>query len=517
MQAKLTTSASANPGATPPAALRPRAESARPILPPSGRAAFAGRKTWARAYRHKLRVTDISIISASVLLSQMFRFGAIDNASVKFAGQSVDYWLISALIIGTWTFMIGAYRTRDSRVVGIGTSEYRRIVAASLLTFGLLAIIFFVFKVDIARGFFIVTFPLGILALLLSRWLWRKWLGQQRRFGHYLSSAIVVGRPREVEYVVRKLSTNTGAAYQVIGIATKRTDLKHFNVDGATIPVVADLGHVAEAARALLADVVIVAGQPSGGSDFIRNLGWDLERSSAELVLASRLTNVAGPRIHMRPVEGLPLMHVELPQFEGGKHVLKRAFDMIVAGLALIFFAPLMLTIAFLVRHDSPGGALFKQERVGRNGQPFRMLKFRSMTQDAEQALDGLLDLNEGAGGVLFKLHNDPRVTRIGRLLRKYSLDELPQLWNILVGDMSLVGPRPPLRREVDQYESHVGRRLFIKPGLTGMWQVNGRSNLSWEESVTLDLYYVENWSLLGDLVIMWRTLRAIKSPTGAY
>jgi exopolysaccharide biosynthesis polyprenyl glycosylphosphotransferase len=263
-------------------------------------------------------------------------------------------------------------------------------------------------------------------------------------------------------------------------------------------------------------DTVIVAGQPRGGSRYIRDLGWALEGTATDLVLASRLTDVAGPRIHFRPVEGLPLIHVEIPQFEGGKHVLKRMLDIVLAGAALVVLAVPMLIVGLLVRMDSSGPALFRQDRVGRNGSTFKMLKFRSMVVDAEARLAELNDKNEG-NGLLFKVKDDPRVTRIGRVIRKFSIDEFPQLWNVLVGEMSLVGPRPPLRREVDGYESHVHRRLYIKPGLTGMWQVNGRSDLSWEESVRLDLYYVENWSLTGDLVILWRTARVLLHPTGAY
>ncbi len=209
-------------------------------------------------------------------------------------------------------------------------------------------------------------------------------------------------------------------------------------------------------------------------------------------------------------------MHVELPNYDGGKHLLKRMLDVTLASLALLVLIPVFLVVAAAIRRDSAGPVLFRQVRVGRNGGTFRMLKFRSMVSTAEADLLDLLDQNEGSGP-LFKLKNDPRITRVGRTLRKYSIDELPQFWNVLVGDMSLVGPRPPLPAEVQGYEDHVHRRLFIKPGLTGMWQVNGRSNLSWEESVRLDLYYVENWSLTGDLIILWRTFRVLVAPVGAY
>jgi exopolysaccharide biosynthesis polyprenyl glycosylphosphotransferase len=209
-------------------------------------------------------------------------------------------------------------------------------------------------------------------------------------------------------------------------------------------------------------------------------------------------------------------MHVELPQYAGAKHILKRMFDLVGTVCALVVLLPLLVVIAIIIRIDSPGPVLFRQTRVGRGGTSFGMLKFRSMVVGAEDQLAGLLDQNEGAG-VLFKMKNDPRVTRFGRVMRKYSLDELPQFWNVLIGEMSLVGPRPPLAREVASYEQHVNRRLYIKPGITGMWQVNGRSNLDWDESVRLDLYYVENWSITGDLVILWRTLRVLREHSGAY
>jgi exopolysaccharide biosynthesis polyprenyl glycosylphosphotransferase len=207
---------------------------------------------------------------------------------------------------------------------------------------------------------------------------------------------------------------------------------------------------------------------------------------------------------------------VDIPQYSGAKHVLKRVVDVVMALGALLALSPLLLVLAVIVRLDSPGPVLFRQDRVGKDGHPFGMFKFRSMVVDAEARLAALDQRNEGAG-VLFKLRDDPRVTRCGRWMRKYSLDELPQLWNVVLGDMSMVGPRPPLDREVNGYERHTHRRLLIKPGITGLWQINGRSDLAWDEAVRLDLYYVENWSIAGDLLILWRTFRAVIKPSGAY
>ncbi|WP_224760720.1 sugar transferase [Salinibacterium sp. ZJ450] len=471
-----------------------------------------GSGVWARRYRSKLLATDVAVILTTTLAFTVLMGPAIPDTA---AGAS-RWWLITGLIALVWFGAMGALRSREWRVVGVGPTEYHRVVAATGLAFGVVAVLTLVADLSVPRGFFFTAAPVGVLGLLASRWAWRNWLTKQRRYGHYLSQAIVLGRRSDVEYVVQQIERKSGAAYHVIGVALSNGSDGPVRVEGREVPVVADLGDVADATAALQADFVIVAGDPRGGHDFVRNLAWELERTNAELVLASRLTDVAGPRIHFRPVEGLPLMHVELPNYEGARHVLKRGFDSVMAAGALFMLLPLLALIAVLVVRDSPGPALFRQERVGRDGRTFQMLKFRSMVQTAEADLALLLEQNEGAG-LLFKMEHDPRVTRLGRVLRRYSLDELPQLWNVLVGDMSLVGPRPPLPREVEAYERHVHRRLFIKPGLTGMWQVNGRSNLSWEESVRLDLYYVENWSLMGDLVILWRTARVLMHPVGAY
>ncbi|WP_310889892.1 sugar transferase [Clavibacter capsici] len=498
--------------------VRPERRSAhRPIIgsgvAPAAPVIPSGRR-WARDYRTRLIATDWAIIIATVLAAQLARFGTGD-AAVDAGSVQLDYGIVSVVVVAAWIAVLGAFRTRDARIVGVGVAEYKRVVNASAITFGALAVGFLLLKVDIARGYVVLAFPLGVVALLVARWSWRRWLLRRRMQGAHLSRVVVVGSRADVEDVSAQILLRPASGYAVVGVAIDE-HVDGLEVAGRTIPVVSDLGSVAAAAARTAADAVIVASQPRAGSNAVRTLGWELEGSSIELVLASRLTDVAGPRIHFRPVEGLPLIHVEIPQFEGGKHVMKRALDIAVSGLALVVLAPVMLLLAVVVRLDSPGGAIFRQERVGKAGEGFHMLKFRSMRVTAEAELAALAAANEGSGP-LFKMRRDPRVTRVGAVLRRYSLDELPQLWNILVGDMSLVGPRPPLRTEVQGYESHVHRRLFIKPGLTGMWQVNGRSDLSWDESVRLDLYYVENWSLTGDVMIMWRTFRVLTRPVGAY
>lgn len=264
------------------------------------------------------------------------------------------------------------------------------------------------------------------------------------------------------------------------------------------------------------ADTVLVARGGYSSSADLRRIAWDLEGSDIDLVVVPSLTDVAGPRIHMRPVAGLPLLHVEGPQTDEAGGLGKRLFDLVGAVVGITLISPLLLVLAILVKLEDGGPVLFRQQRVGRGGEVFGMMKFRSMVPDAEKKLAEIRHLNE-SDGVLFKVKDDPRITRIGRFIRRYSLDELPQLFNVVKGEMSLVGPRPPLPAEVRAYEQDVHRRLLVRPGMTGLWQVSGRSSLTWNETVRLDLYYVDNWSMLTDLVIIAKTVKAVVGKHGAY
>jgi exopolysaccharide biosynthesis polyprenyl glycosylphosphotransferase len=248
----------------------------------------------------------------------------------------------------------------------------------------------------------------------------------------------------------------------------------------------------------------------------LRRLGWELAARDIGMILAPALTDVAGPRIHTQPVAGLPLIHVSTPKLMGGKKVAKRSFDLIAAGVLTAILSPVFLLLALMVKLTDGGPIFYRQERIGLRGTTFKMLKFRSMRVDADAQLHELLAA-QGAGDTpLFKVENDPRITPLGRILRKYSLDELPQLLNVLGGSMSLVGPRPQREGEVALYDDAAHRRLYVSPGMSGLWQVSGRSNLTWEESIRLDLYYVENWSLMVDVIILFKTFKAVFASTGA-
>lgn len=461
-----------------------------------------------------LGLVDAFVIIWAVTGAFVVRFGA--DPSFVVSGQEFTYGGLSVVLIVAWWLMLGAWNSRHSRVLGAGPDEYKRVAAASLWLFGLIAIVSYAFRIDTARGYVGVALPAGLVGLLLARWLLRQHLSVNRGRGDSMSRLLLLGGPGAIQHLAQSLAGARHAGYVAVAAHTPGTTA---TMSEAGLPVVgheASVNSIMKSIDLCNADAVAVSAGVQLHPRTIRELGWELAARNVGLIMAPALTDIAGPRIHTQQVAGLPLIHVTTPTLEGGQRVAKRLFDIGASCFLLLAALPVMALIAVLVKLDSRGPVFFKQERVGIEGCRFSMLKFRSMVVDAEARLNELKHRNEG-NGVLFKMKHDPRVTRIGGLLRKYSLDELPQLFNVLAGSMSLVGPRPPLPREVEAYEQEVRRRLLVKPGLTGLWQVSGRSNLSWQDSVRLDLYYVENWSLAGDLVIILRTVRAVFHSTGAY
>lgn len=464
-----------------------------------------------------LRTVDAFVVGWAVAGAFVVRFGVEPN--IVHSGQELGYLVFSAALAFSWWKMLGAWNSRQSHLLGAGPEEYKRVAAASLWLFGLVAIISYVFKIDTARGYVGVAFPVGLAGLLLARWLIRQHLNVDRQQGRSMARLLLVGGSSAVAHLAQSLERAKQSGYQPVAAYVPGTHTLNPSESISGLPI---LGHTPDAAsilkaiEACRADTVAVSAGVQLHPQTLRHLGWDLSARNIGLIMAPALTDVAGPRIHTHQVAGLPLIHVTTPSLEGGQRVAKRLFDVVTSFAILIAASPVMLMLALLVKLDGAGPVLFRQNRVGIQGELFSMYKFRSMVPDAEDKLAELEEMNEGSG-LLFKIRDDPRVTTIGRFLRKYSLDELPQLLNVLNGSMSLVGPRPPLPGEVEAYESDVRRRLLVKPGITGLWQVSGRSNLSWQDSVRLDLYYVENWSLAGDLVIILRTVRAVFCSNGAY
>ncbi|WP_327015913.1 sugar transferase [Cryobacterium sp. MP_3.1] len=477
-------------------------------------------RNWRDVYAARLVITDLLVLIWVVFGVQIAWFG-VSFADVRFGGNltqiAVSYTAISVTIIAAWMLMLGIYGSRGYRVLGTGPQEYRQIADGTVRLFGLVAIVSFLFQIEFARGYILIAFPLGLGVLIASRWIWRIWLGAQRLDGKYSSRVLLVGSMESAEHLARELATQSAAGYLVVGACVPGAGNVEF-LSGTTIPVFLDIDKLQEAMSSVGADTVVVSSSEGLPPQRMRELSWSLEPGRQHLVVAPSLTDIGGPRIHTRPVAGLPLIHVETPRYEGKRQFAKRAFDIVASSALILLFSPFMAGIAIAVRMSTPGDVLFRQERVGINGTRFTMLKFRSMVTDAESQLSSLRDQDRTEGNsVMFKMRDDPRVTPIGKFLRRYSLDELPQLFNVFGGNMALVGPRPPLASEVSEYESHVHRRFLVKPGITGLWQISGRSNLSWEDTVRLDLYYVENWSITGDLVILWRTAKAVLGRVGAF
>lgn len=473
----------------------------------------SSRTPWHAYYWLAIYVTDVALIAAALVVAQFVRFGSYDDFTA--AGDlMMPYAAVGAVIAIFWVFSLSASGSREKRVVGTGMEEYRAVLRGTAGAFGVIAILSYLFQIDLSRGYFVAALPIGVVLLLAGRLFWRLHLARVRKSGRALTGAIVVGQSDEVMLTINELLRHPEAGYIPVAVAI---------ADGAHTadrePPLDQLPRVPvrklrEAATSKLAGAVIVAGGMKRSE--IRQLGWDLENTKAELVLMSRLTDVAGPRVHISPVQGVPMMHVDLPRYSGFNYVLKRCMDVVLSFAALVLLLPLFAVIALAIKLDDRGPVIFRQQRIGRGGSTFTMHKFRSMAVDAEARLAALRELSEG-NDVMFKLKDDPRVTRAGRVLRRFSLDEFPQFWDVLTGQMSVVGPRPPLPVEVEAYEDSARRRLITKPGITGLWQVSGRSDLSWEETVRLDLRYVENWSISGDVVIILKTIRAMLRPSGAY
>ena len=450
-----------------------------------------------------LEAVSAALAGGSVLLT---RPGPVDATSSLF-------WAAAGLVV-TWPALLVAVGAHASRAFGTGSEEYRLIGRAGLLMLALAGFASYAAALDLSRALVVVAIPALTLGTLVMRYGARVHLHRQRVKGRYTKRVVVVGRGGAVLELVGRLRREKYAGLDVVAACVTPADRTRV-ADRTGVPV-GGLDDVLSLAARFGADTIAVTSASETAAQYLRELSWKLEGTGIELLVAPGLIEVAGPRLHIRPFEGLPLLAVEQPRFEGWRRVVKGGVDRSLAALALLALAPLLVVISVAVRVSSPGPVLYRQERVGINGRTFTMLKFRSMDVDADRRLEEIRAANI-SDGLLFKMRDDPRVTAVGRWLRRLSLDELPQLFNVLGGSMSMVGPRPPLPAEVARYDSEVRRRLLVKPGLTGLWQISGRSDLPWEEAVRLDLRYVENWSLALDLLILWKTGRAVLSRSGAY
>ncbi|PQE00508.1 UDP-phosphate galactose phosphotransferase [Mycobacterium sp. EPG1] len=473
---------------------------------------------WQRGYSRRLIAIDFVAVVSAIGLAQWLRFGGLGGEVSSF--RSLDYAFVSIGIATLWMAALSINNSRSPRIIGSGAEEYRRVWLATLSVFGGVAILSMLFKLEIARGYLMIALPAGLLFLGVFRWGARQVVVRARdKFGRCITRVLVVGSPSAVRDLTTSLARDPGSEYEVVGACVPGPSARaEIEVPGVgAIPTFGDESNVVGAVTVTNSHAVAVTATERLNGRGIRDLSWELEKLDIDLLVAPGVVDIAGPRLQMRPVAGLPLIHVEKPQYHGAKRFQKRLFDIVFSSAVLLIGLPLFIPIAVAIKVTSKGPVFYRSERVGLDGQPFEMIKFRTMVDGADKLVEKLADHNESDGGVLFKIREDPRVTPIGKILRKYSIDELPQFINVLKRDMSVVGPRPPLAREVKSYDDYARRRLLVRPGITGLWQVSGRSDLSWEDSVRLDLFYVENWSMVSDLLIALKTVKAVFSHSGAY
>ena len=455
-------------------------------------------------------VMDVLVILASTVVAvtgrnqwHLFERGAnIDSEQLM--------PLAPIMVVG-WLAMIAVYSGYRSDVFGAGTDEYKHVLNAGLVTAALVGVGCFLAKFPLSRGFFVLLFAIGIPAMIAGRMVVRRALHRARLNGNLLQRVLIAGSPAHVDEIANVLRRERWLGYQVTGALTPA-----WSTDAETPCGVPVVGNADDVALMRSADTVFFAGGSGTSGQAMRKIVWDLEQDEVQIVVAPSVTDTSSDRVKVRPVGGLPLMHLDPPTWTDASRIGKRAFDLLGSGLLLVAFSPVFLFSAIAVKRFDGGPVFFRQIRTGRHGEEFVCLKFRSMVTDAEALLARLHEETGHTDG-LFKMTDDPRITGPGKWLRRFSIDELPQLWNVFRGDMSLVGPRPPLPSEVEQYGDDVSRRLHVRPGMTGLWQVSGRSDLSWEEAVRLDLYYVDNWSMLQDLSILTRTVGAVLGSRGAY
>jgi exopolysaccharide biosynthesis polyprenyl glycosylphosphotransferase len=488
----------------PAAAARPAAR-VRPAPTLRSRHAGVDAPRLLERYRKLAVASDATAAGTAALLALVVRFGL--------EPQRV-YIGVSMAVPAAWIALVALQRGYEPRFLGTGPEEYRRTTIAAMALFIVIAVTSFGLRQDVSRAYVLVVVPGLLVFSLAGRHLLRLWVYRLREAGQGVQRVLVVGRADAAVAVIDKFRQEPHHGLLAVAACVPQASVQVSHIHD--VPVVGDPDRVIDAVDETGVHVVAVASHPDLAGQSLRRLSWALEERGVELVVSPGIVEVAGPRLSIRPVAGLSLLHLERPTFGGTRVFLKTVFDRILGAVLLLVALPLITAIAIAVRVSSPGPVLFRQERVGVDGRGFTMLKFRSMVTDAEERRPALAGLDDG-NGMLFKIREDPRVTPVGALLRRFSLDELPQLFNVLRGDMSLVGPRPPLPVEVAAYDADAARRLRVRPGMTGLWQVSGRSDLSWEESLRLDLRYVDNWSFALDLSVLWRTWQTVIKGSGAY
>ena len=456
---------------------------------------------WKTYLRRSIQLFDVVTLFISLLVIFTIRFPK------TWSGNLSDYEfkniLLGILVLFSWLFFLWFNGSRETNILGFGADEYKRLTSATLLSFTFIAFISYIFKLEISRAFVLSVYPFGLLILFISRRFLRRRLIKARNNGRYLSRVLLL-HSGTIDPVEARLAIAQHAGFNIVHkIVT--TENNNF-----------DFHEIVTQAKVNKCDRIMVGQSAVISAKELRNLGWVLEQTNIDLVVAPAVTEIAGPRLKVSNVEGLPLLHLEQPVFSGVAKATKRLLDLIISIVGLVIISPFLFITAVIIKFYDRGSVFYSQRRIGQNNKEFTVYKFRTMFEGSHEQR-GKIMAETNKDPRLAKDPQDPRVTKPGLFLRRWSIDEIPQIINVLKGEMSLVGPRPPLAEEVNKYEKSETRRLLVKPGLTGLWQVSGRSELDWEDAVRLDLYYVENWSLTLDILIIIRTAAAVWRGEGAY
>ena len=469
------------------------------------------RHTWVTSYRVLLVAMDLVFATMTIVISIFLR--GISQAPLPYLGQ-LPYASLTFILVPCWIFFLFLAHGYDKKIIGIGLQEYRRVVIATFCFFGAIAMVSYLLKAALSRSLFIIGLPLGIVLLVLSRWICRQVVDYMRPKG-WITPTLVVGHEDTIRPVLKRLTSVSWTGYRPVAISVigyiSTLDLQDLREDYPDLSVVPSDDIEMALENTDISAIIVAGGSPPSQ---VRELSWRLDKYDIDFLVSPVVMDVAGPRMAVRAADGLTFVHVDLPEFRGWKLVVKRAFDIVFSAMFLILFSWLYLIVAIAVKMDDGGPVIFTQKRIGKDQQEFTIHKFRTMQVNAEQMIGDLMD-SQGSQA-FFKPKNDTRVTNVGRILRKWSLDELPQFWDVLIGSMSIVGPRPQIDKEVAEYADHHYRRLLVKPGITGPWQISGRNDLSVEDSFRLDLSYVDNWSPITDALIILKTLRSVISHQGA-
>lgn len=467
-----------------------------------------------------LFLIDCTAVFAGVFLGALtllpkddlfFEYSNLENR------QQFNYLLLSSIIFLAWVSLLGLFGSRKIEILGTGADEYQRVSVATLFMSLCFITLFFISNAAVSRMYFVLTVVVGSFFLLLFRNLYRRWVIIQRRKGRFLKQTLILGSSGSVSALLSDFSSLSEAGLWPKVAATTDAVIKiEDSIKLFSIRNFNDITQILKIIDEFKISAIVICNTDLAEAINLKKLSWALEALNIEMFILPGIADVVSPRMKIRNISGINLIRLAAPEFSGSNRLIKRAVDMVFSGILIFLLSPLFFLLWLIIYFDKIGSPIFRQKRVGINGEIFTLLKFRSMKNGPTNDEFTSLGLNDAAGP-LFKLKEDPRVTNFGRFIRKWSLDELPQLINVFRGEMSLVGPRPPLQSEVELYDFPTKRRLLVKPGITGLWQVSGRSNLSWEQSVKLDLFYVENWSLSLDFLILAKTFKVVFTREGAY